>query len=161
MSFKRSFREASSKPARGPKNGENERNSFAERNQRFRTRGRKSLKSLGHEMRDFARLFVFNGLATIFFRVLAARALSRFKKPGPSLRSGNRDGSSARRRLGTRLGTGFRLVATRAIKRLLFCLTEIVSTHFRFVKPLAAATETARRKDRASPMAYRKLHSPG
>jgi hypothetical protein len=42
--------------------------SFAKRNERLREEGRKSLKSLGAKSRDFAGLFVFNGLTAFLFR---------------------------------------------------------------------------------------------
>ena len=51
------------------------------RNDRFRDGGRKSLKSLGREIRDFARAFVFNGLIVFLFRAVAACALSTQKRP--------------------------------------------------------------------------------
>jgi len=50
------------------RNGENERNRFAERNQRFRERGARHWNHWDAKSKDFARSFVFNGLAAVLFR---------------------------------------------------------------------------------------------
>jgi hypothetical protein len=55
-------------PRRGGKTSKSERIPFAERNERFRDAGRKSLRSLGCEIGHFAELFVFNGLSPFSFR---------------------------------------------------------------------------------------------
>ena len=72
-----------------PKNGESETPRFAMRNERFREGGRKSLKSLGREMSNFAESFVFNDLTAFLFR-----AFRETRPPGPK-RAGRADRKSA------------------------------------------------------------------
>ncbi len=55
----------------------NETPGFAKRNERFREAGHKPLKSLGHEMSDFAISFVFKALSPLSFRAFLAPALVR------------------------------------------------------------------------------------
>ena len=62
---------------RGGQNQQKRNESFAKRNQRFREARCKSLKSLGREIRHFARSFIFNALAAISFR-----PFSRGARPG-------------------------------------------------------------------------------
>jgi hypothetical protein len=91
---------------------------FAKRNERFRDEGRKSLRSLGGEIMDFARLFAFNGLIALLFRALAACALSIQKSlkssaGGAPLRAHGRlsnplRGASGRGPRGSPSGSSFR-----------------------------------------------------
>jgi hypothetical protein len=54
------------------KNSESERNCFAERNERFRDGGRKSLESLGREIREFRRIVYFQWVEQHFVSRFAA-----------------------------------------------------------------------------------------
>ena len=55
---------------------------FAKRSERFRDRGRKSLKSLGREISDFAEPCVFKDLTAISFRAFSRHPHFRPQKPG-------------------------------------------------------------------------------
>jgi hypothetical protein len=61
------------------KNGESDKESFAQRNERFRYGGRKSLISLWHEIGHFTRLFIFNDLTVVSLRAVARRRSHRRK----------------------------------------------------------------------------------
>jgi hypothetical protein len=57
---------------RRPKKERKRNESFAKRNERFRTTTRKSLKTLAAKCSHFAGLFVFNDLTAVSFRSLPA-----------------------------------------------------------------------------------------